>query len=137
MTDETESPEESGRTFWERLHYALGPLAGGMMIDAADLLTPGPVGIFGGLLVGMPVGWYVASLYGFQTPSRLLIATLSGIYCTIPGTELIPLATLVSAVGRFFAEERRHPQEPAQVVELERLPEPHPEEPSAGESSRA
>lgn len=104
------------RTVLERLHYALGPMAGGMIIDLADLLTPGPVGLFGGILIGMPVGWYVASMYGFETPSRLLIATLTGIYCTIPGTELIPLATLVSACGRFFAEDRGYGGERPSVV---------------------
>lgn len=103
--DHPDLPEDlPPRSLADRLHYALGPLAGGMLIDAADLITPGPLGLFGGLLVGLPVGWWVASIYGFSVPSRCLIATLAGIYCTIPATELIPLATLVSAVARFFAD---------------------------------
>lgn len=141
MTTEIEPPVDvddpagTGRTLWERLHYSLGPLAGGMIIDLTDLLTPGPVGVFGGLLIGMPVGWYVASLYGFSTPSRLLIATLSGIYCTIPGTELIPLATLVSAVGRFFADESQSPRGTVPTVELPRLAESRLPEQGASASS--
>jgi hypothetical protein len=106
---ETEETEPPPRTLWDRLHYALGPLAGGIIIDVADVISAGPVGPLGGMLIGMPVGWYVASMYGFQTPSRLLIATLSGVYCLIPRTELIPLATMISACSRFFAEDAPAP----------------------------
>jgi hypothetical protein len=88
-----------------RLHRAFGPLAGGMILDAADLLTPGPVGLAGGQFVGMPVGWWISSIYGFTIPSRLLCATLAGVYCMTPGTELIPLATIISAAARFYAGE--------------------------------
>lgn len=76
-----------------------------MILDAADLLTPGPVGLAGGLFVGMPVGWWISSIYGFTLPSRLLCATLAGVYCMTPGTEVIPLATMISAAARFYAGE--------------------------------
>lgn len=88
-----------------RLHRAFGPLVGGMILDAADFLTPGPVGIATGLFIGMPIGWWICSIYGFTIPSRLLCATLAGVYCMTPGTELIPLATMISAAARFYAGE--------------------------------
>jgi NhaP-type Na+/H+ or K+/H+ antiporter len=88
-----------------RLHRALGPLAGGMILDGLDFFTRGPVGVMVGLFIGMPIGWWISSIYGFTIPSRLLCATLAGVYCMTPGTELIPLATIIAAVARFYAGE--------------------------------
>lgn len=85
----------------ERLHRALGPLAGAIILDITDFVTFGPIGLVLGVAIGFPVGYWIASLYGFSRAGRWLIATLSGIYCTIPFTELIPLATMVAAVARY------------------------------------
>lgn len=87
----------------DRLHYSLGPLAGGIILDITDFVTFGPIGIFFGLIIGVPVGWWIATIYGFSKPSRLAIALAAGIYCTVPFTELIPLATIVSAVARYHS----------------------------------
>jgi hypothetical protein len=76
-----------------------------MILDAADFFTFGPLGRVTGLFIGMPIGWWICSIYGFSTPSRLLCATLAGVYCMTPGTELIPLATMISAAARFYAGE--------------------------------
>jgi hypothetical protein len=88
-------------TLLERLHRALGPLAGGIIIDVVDLATFGPIGLVMGALIGGLVGWWVSSIYGFGTRGRALIAILAAIYCTVPFTELFPLATLVAATARF------------------------------------
>jgi hypothetical protein len=84
-----------------RLHAALGPIAGGLILDFFDLLTFGPIGIFAGVLVGSCVGWWVGGLYNFKTRGRLIISALSAIYMTIPFTAPLPLATMISAIARF------------------------------------
>ena len=88
-----------------RLHRTFGPLAGGVILDAADLITMGPIGIFGGMIVGSAVGWWVSSIYQYSKQSRLIWAAISGIYCMMPFTAVLPLATIVSAVGRFRPRE--------------------------------
>jgi hypothetical protein len=84
-----------------RLHRALGPLAGGLILDGVDLLTFGPIGIFGGFLLGGAVGWWITSIYGFQPRMRALLALAAAVYTAIPLTEPFPLATAISALGRF------------------------------------
>ena len=83
-----------------RLHRAFGPLAGGLLLDGVDLATFGPFGI-GGLFIGAFVGWWISALYGFSGKVRLFWALVAGIYCLTPATELLPLATIVSAIARF------------------------------------
>lgn len=103
-----ESVDESAPvTIFERLHRALGPLAGGMIIDFVDFATFGPIGLVLGPVLGGLAGWWVSSIYHFGTRGRIVVATLAAIYCTIPFTELLPLATLVAAVARFFEPPRR------------------------------
>ena len=84
----------------ERLQRAFGPLAGGMILDLVDLSTYGPFGV-GGFFIGSLIGWWICSIYRIKTSTRLFLALLSGIYCLLPLTEFIPLATLLSAFVRF------------------------------------
>lgn len=88
-------------TVWHRLYNALFPVIGGLILDFTDFVTFGPIGIYFGLLLGGLIGWLISSIYGFSTKKRLLWALLSGIYCTIPVTEFVPVATILSAVARF------------------------------------
>jgi len=97
-----ETVETAPPTLLERLHRALGPLAGGIIIDFVDFATFGPIGLVLGPVLGGMAGWWVSSIYNFGTRGRVIVATLAAIYCTIPFTELLPLATLVAAVARFF-----------------------------------
>lgn len=82
-----------------RLHRTFGPLAGGMVLDMADLAMLGPVGIVGGLLIGAPIGYWISAVYGFSHRTRLLFALAAGLYCTMPFDPL-PLATLASFLIR-------------------------------------
>jgi hypothetical protein len=99
------APATPRPSFSRRLQRALGPVLGGMILDLADLATPLGVGMKAGFLVGPIVGFWVASIYGFALPWRITLAALAGIYCAIPGTELIPVATLLGAAVRFLTEE--------------------------------
>lgn len=86
--------------FW-RLHRALGPILGGLLLDFTDLATFGPMGILGPILGAAVVLW-ISSLYRFSVKTKIILAFLGGVYCTIPMTEPFPVATLVCAVCRFF-----------------------------------
>ena len=90
----------------ERLLRSFGPLAGGMLLDAADLLTWGPVGMYLGPVVGGFLGWWLARVYRLGVIGQCVVITLVVVYCTLPGTALLPLATVVFALIR-FAEKRR------------------------------
>ena len=74
---------------WERL-------AAGLLIDAADLLLMGPLGLRLGLPVGLVLGLVVGRLLRLGAGQRLGLAALTGLYCALPGTSLLPLATLVA-----------------------------------------
>ena len=88
--------------FLRRLHRSIGPIAGGLILDLVDLATFGPIGLFGGWILGTAVGFWIASIYGFSKQAKINIAILAGLYCMIPFTEPVPLATIVSALARFF-----------------------------------
>jgi len=95
------SPDPS--SLIERLHRAFGPLIGGIILDLVDLSTIGPYGL-GGFFIGGLVGWWICSIYSISTQTRFIIALLAGIYCLLPLTEFIPVATLISAFIRFRGE---------------------------------
>lgn len=90
----------AGNSLLERLYRAFGPIVGGLILDYTDLVTFGPAGP----VVGFAVGYWVSRMYGFSSTGRVIFAILSGIYCGIPFTNLIPLATIISCAARFFHE---------------------------------
>ena len=83
------------------LYVAFFPLLGGLILDFADLLTLGPIGLYTGMIVGGIIGWLISGIYGFSRNGRIILSLLAGIYCTIPGTFFVPLATMVAAMARF------------------------------------
>lgn len=91
----------------QRLYYALGPLAAGILLDLLDLATFGPVGIFTGAIVGGWAGWMIGKFEGLDRDGRIAIAVCAAIYMTIPMTEPWPVATLFTLVARFFREPPR------------------------------
>ena len=54
------------------------------------------------VIVGAAAGWWLGSLHGLSTNGRIVLATLAGVYLTIPFTEPLPIATVVGAVARFW-----------------------------------
>ncbi len=118
MEMEEEMQEEVGPAWLEvpgfvrRLHRALGPLAGGLILDFLDLATFGPLGV-AGFFVGALIGWWITSIYGFSTRAKLSWSIVAGIYCLVPFTEFIPVATIISAVARY----KENPEGPDQESE--------------------
>ena len=88
-------------TMVKRLNRAFGPIAAGMIIDLVDLATFGPIGLVFGLPVGGVAGFWMGRCLGLSKLASFYCAIAAGIYCTIPFTEAIPLATLVGAYARF------------------------------------
>jgi hypothetical protein len=104
------------RTAAER---AFGPVVAGMIIDVIDFATFGPLGLMFGLVFGGGVAWYICSLYGLTFKQKLAWSLAAGIYCTIPGTEFIPVGTMVGACVRYWelkadARDRQNPPAPPQ-----------------------
>lgn len=118
--DITEQPGEV-RGFLERLSYALGPLGAGIILDALDLATFGPIGIVLGVMVGGYAGWILGESEGLDRSLRIAFAIAAAAYMTIPFTEPLPAATILVLTARFFAGppqnatkgEQRDPQEVA------------------------
>ena len=74
------------------------PYAAAALLDAIDLATFGPMGIWVGFVLGALAGWGLAEYLGFAQRNRWMGATLAGLYCMMPGTHLLPLATMVTAI---------------------------------------
>ena len=85
----------------ERIHRAVGPVAGGLILDSADLVTFGPMGFCLGPIIGALVGWWISSIYRFKHFSRIVWAVLAAIYCSLPATEFFPVATMIAVIARF------------------------------------
>ena len=86
----------------QRLNRAFGPVIAGLVIDLVDLATFGPIGLVLGLPVGGFAGYWMGRSLGLNIKPSLLCALVAGIYCTIPGTEMLPLATIVGATARYY-----------------------------------
>ncbi len=98
-----------------RLYRALGPVLGGLVLDFADLVTFGPFGIYGGIFVGAAIGWWMTSFSRLAPVARVAVAGLAGVYCALPFTHFLPLATAITAAMRFCEDpdEARDESEPA------------------------
>ena len=93
-------PEEAEENAASRWGGAIGPVFAGMIIDVLDIATFGSTGLYIGFLLGVPAGWYLARRVGLDQKRSLLAAIGSGVYCTIPFTSPIPVATLIGVWAR-------------------------------------
>ena len=88
------------------------PFAMGMLIDMADVLTFGPVGLRFGLVIGGILGWVLAIVLGFPPRYRWLAIALSGIYCALPGTAVFPLGTTLAVLSQLLGWRAEDPPPP-------------------------
>ena len=93
-------PEEPGEGASSPWGGAIGPVLAGMIIDVLDIATFGATGLYIGFLLGAPAGWYLARRMGLDPKRAFLAAIVCGVYCTIPFTSPIPVATLIGVWAR-------------------------------------
>ena len=94
-------PRKANLTQAQRLNRAFGPVVAGLIIDFVDLAMFGPIGVYLGLPIGGFAGYWMGRALGLERKPSLLCALLAGVYCMIPGTEMIPVATVVGALARY------------------------------------
>ena len=82
----------------------------GLLLDAVDLATYGPIGLWVGFIVGAVAGWLLAPSVGVSQRRRWLCALAAGTYCMLPFTAFMPLATVMGALVRL--RERSQPAAP-------------------------
>ena len=78
-----------------RLGWA--PILAALALDLADLATAGPIGLTAGLFVGAVATALIAWACGAPRARIALFAALGALYCALPLTEVLPLATLLTA----------------------------------------
>lgn len=89
---------ESPSSVPQRAGAVVGPVIAGMLLDLVDLATFGPVGLYGGFLVGAALGWWLGGQYGLTGRGRLLAAVGAAVYSATPATEWLPLGTIAGAL---------------------------------------
>ncbi|MFA5119205.1 MAG: hypothetical protein WC695_10270 [Candidatus Omnitrophota bacterium] len=86
----------------KRFERAIGPVTAGFILDMVDFFSWGPAGIILGLFAGSALGWYLSGVLEVTRKWRIILTWLAGLYCFMPGTEYLPVGTVVGALCRFF-----------------------------------
>jgi hypothetical protein len=78
------------------------PIIAALAIDLADLISAGPHGlVIGGVLTTL-----FALACGARAGRAVLLGMLGAVYCALPLTEPIPLATMLTLVHGFMLRRR-------------------------------
>lgn len=78
----------------------LDPVLGGMILDAVDFLTPMALPAPISLGIGAVAGYMIGSAMRLSFEKRLLMAAVGAAYCSLKGTRIMPLGTLVGVLSR-------------------------------------
>lgn len=65
-----QQPSDQPERLHARLHRALGPIGGGLLLDFLDLTSYGALGLYGGFALGGLVGWWLGGVYEFSREGR-------------------------------------------------------------------
>ena len=91
---------------------AWAPIVAALAIDLADFVTAGPLGLVAGLAVGGVLTATVAASAGARPRRVALLALVGGLYCALPLTEALPLATVLAVLHRALAPRAAVSSEP-------------------------
>jgi ammonia channel protein AmtB len=94
------------------------PVLAAMAIDLADFAMMGPLGLVAGLFVGFALTFVLTSATGAPTKRALLLGLLGGVYCMLPITDLVPLATMLTLLHGALLRRR----DPVEVQAIEGQP---------------
>lgn len=83
--------------------FAWAPLLAALAVDLADFATAGPLGLVAGLFVGGLLTTLVSLSAGARFSRAALFGILGGLYCALPLTEALPLATFLTLVHGLIA----------------------------------
>ncbi len=113
--DSASLADEPTLSLWNRIRKALGPALPGITLDVIDAMSlTRNIGPFASFPLGLLVGLWLSSYYRFSWGWKALIAVSSGLYTLTPGTEAIPLATILTCLGRFVETASDLPTNPQQ-----------------------
>ena len=101
----TRQQDACGNSFWRRLMRGAQPLIPALILDGLDFVLIEPFDIYFGLIIGIPVGYWMCSKYRMPFLKKLVGAFFAGMYCMFPFTELIPAATIVCCYARFWEDD--------------------------------
>lgn len=121
VATETIPPVGELEGFFNRLGFAFGPLVAGMILDVLDFATFGPIGLVAGAVVGGYAGWILARFEHVDPPLRTAIAICAAAYMMIPFTEVVPAATILVLLARFFTGPKSL-HSPADADSIDRQP---------------
>lgn len=79
----------------------MNPVTAGMILDAVDFLTPMALPAPISLTVGAFAGYLVGGAMRLPFEKRLLLAAVAAAYCSLKGTRIMPLGTLVGMLSKF------------------------------------
>ena len=94
---------ESARGLGGGLRRLAVPALAGLALDALDLATFGPIGLWLGIPLGGALGFWLAPELGFPRSMRWLCSALAGLYCALPMTGFLPMATVAAGLARALA----------------------------------
>ena len=71
-----------------------------MVLDAIDIVDVPLLSWWYGIPASLLLGFWVGSLFKFSFATRIATACLAALYFVVPGTEALPLATIVVTAAR-------------------------------------
>lgn len=98
--------ENQKESLVERLVRSFGIIVLGFFLDIADLATFGAWGLYLGAVIGGLLGLYLAYAMDWGWKGQTLMVLLAGVYCMLPATELVPVASFVFACVHFFSSKK-------------------------------
>jgi len=101
--------EQGGEATRRAEDRGLGPVLGGLVIDAVDAATFGPVGVWLGLPAGALAGWLLTRPAAHRLPPwrRAALVVLAAVYCAVPWTAPFPVATGLALAARWLSPASR------------------------------
>ncbi|MCB1045319.1 MAG: hypothetical protein KDC35_20425 [Acidobacteria bacterium] len=85
------------------------PILVGMVVDMLDLATLGPLGVMWGWLIGGVGTYVVATLNKVPPKPKLFWSVVVGLYCSIPGTSFLPVATVMMTLWKWLGHKPKQP----------------------------